>query len=82
MRVYLDNAATTPGASEVIAVMIPILKNDFGLLNGLADTSKDSEGLHKVQILDPAVGTGTFISKIIRHIYESLKNINFYFCKF
>ena len=30
MRVYLDNAATTPVASEVIDVMIPILKNDFG----------------------------------------------------
>lgn len=30
MRVYLDNAATTPVAPEVIEVMIPILKNDFG----------------------------------------------------
>ena len=30
MRVYLDNAATTPIAPEVIEVMIPILKNEFG----------------------------------------------------
>ena len=30
MRVYLDNAATTPVAPEVIDVMIPILTNDFG----------------------------------------------------
>lgn len=30
MRVYLDNAATTPVAPEVIEAMIPVLKNDFG----------------------------------------------------
>ncbi len=30
MRVYLDNAATTPVAPEVIDVMVPILTNDFG----------------------------------------------------
>ena len=30
MRVYLDNAATTPIAKEVLEVMIPILSNEFG----------------------------------------------------
>ena len=30
MRVYLDNAATTPLDPEVIEAMIPILKNNFG----------------------------------------------------
>lgn len=30
MRVYLDNAATTPVAPEVVEVMLPILQNDFG----------------------------------------------------
>ncbi len=30
MRVYLDNAATTPVAPEVIEAMIPVLQNDFG----------------------------------------------------
>jgi len=30
MRVYLDNAATTPIAKEVLEVMIPILTNEFG----------------------------------------------------
>lgn len=30
MRVYLDNAATTPIAPEVVEVMLPILKNEFG----------------------------------------------------
>ena len=30
MRVYLDNAATTPIAPEVVELLIPILQNDFG----------------------------------------------------
>ena len=30
MKVYLDNAATTPVAPEVFEAMTPILKNDFG----------------------------------------------------
>ena len=30
MKVYLDNAATTPIDAEVIEAMIPILKNNFG----------------------------------------------------
>jgi cysteine desulfurase len=30
MRVYLDNAATTPIAPEVVEAMLPILKNEFG----------------------------------------------------
>jgi len=49
-----------------------LLKKEFKLSNGLADSSKTKDGLHKVQILDPAVGTGTFISAVIGIIYESL----------
>ena len=30
MRVYLDNAATTPLAPEVLEAMIPVLREDFG----------------------------------------------------
>lgn len=30
MRVYLDNAATTPVAPEVAEIMIPLIKNQFG----------------------------------------------------
>lgn len=30
MRVYLDNAATTPIAKEVVEAMIPVLENGFG----------------------------------------------------
>jgi cysteine desulfurase len=30
MRIYLDNAATTPIAPEVVDVMVEVMKNDFG----------------------------------------------------
>lgn len=49
-----------------------LLKKEFGLTAGLADTSKTTNGVHRVQILDPAVGTGTFISAVINLIYSSL----------
>ncbi len=49
-----------------------LLEKDFGLASGLADTSKLATGVHRVQVLDPAVGTGTFISAVIRIIYQRL----------
>lgn len=49
-----------------------LLEKEFGLTAGLADTSKTSDGVHKVQILDPAVGTGTFISDVIGKIYTRI----------
>ncbi|MDP2691094.1 MAG: type ISP restriction/modification enzyme [bacterium] len=59
-----------------------ILKSTFGLANGLADTSKieverDIQGkkrkemVHQVQILDPAVGTGTFLNEIVQEIHKN-----------
>lgn len=50
-----------------------LLEKEFGLVNGLADTSKSDNDIHRVQILDPAVGTGTFLSSTIQLIYEKLK---------
>jgi len=50
-----------------------ILQKEFNLPNGLADSSKLPNNKHRVQILDPAVGTGTFISATIRTIYKRLK---------
>lgn len=49
-----------------------LLEKEFSLTAGLADTSKTSDGIHKVQILDPAVGTGTFISDVIGKIYTRI----------
>jgi len=62
-----------------------ILKSEFNLPNGLADTSKtkikvDVQGklqereVHKVQILDPATGTGTFLATVIKHIHKQFEN--------
>lgn len=51
-----------------------LLQKEFNLPSGLADTSKLENGIHRVQILDPAVGTGTFLSSVIREIYLKLKN--------
>lgn len=61
-----------PVVQFIVRTVDDILKKEFNLARGLADTAKNPSGLHKVQILDPAVGTGTFISKVIRSIYESI----------
>lgn len=61
-----------PVVQFIVRSVDHLLKKEFGLAGGLSDTSKTEGGLHKVQILDPAVGTGTFISKVIRNIYEHL----------
>jgi predicted helicase len=56
----------------IVRVVDYLLEKDFNLAAGLADTSKTATGIHRVQILDPAVGTATFISAVIRIIYERL----------
>lgn len=50
-----------------------LLEKEFGLSAGLADTAK-IESVHKVQILDPAAGTGTFLNETIRAIYRRFEN--------
>ncbi len=32
---------------------------------------KTKKNVHRVQILDPATGTGTFLAQVVRHIYQS-----------
>ncbi len=63
-----------PVVRFIVRAVDYILQTEFKLAAGLADTSKLENGLHRVQILDPAVGTGTFISAVIRIIYERLLN--------
>ncbi|MCL5103729.1 MAG: N-6 DNA methylase [Armatimonadetes bacterium] len=66
-----------PVVSYIVRSVDHILRTDFGLPDGLADCSKvriptsDGEGVHKVQILDPATGTGTFLHGVIDRIHES-----------
>jgi hypothetical protein len=62
-----------PVVRFIVRSVDQILQKDFNLANGLADTSKLPNGVHRVQILDPAVGTGTFISATIRTIYKHLE---------
>ena len=72
-----------PVVSYIVRSVDYLLKRDFNLSDGLADASslkvssasgKYSLETHKVQILDPATGTGTFLYSIIDHIYESFKD--------
>jgi hypothetical protein len=77
-----------PVVNFIVRAVDDILKTEFNLTQGLADTSKTninlktqttdnrtatgyksiSKEVHKVQILDPATGTGTFLAEIIRQI--------------
>ncbi|MGB2174631.1 MAG: type ISP restriction/modification enzyme [Flavobacteriaceae bacterium] len=73
-----------PVVNFIVRAVDDILKTEFELPQGLADTSKasikvDVQGkkvakeVHRVQILDPATGTGTFLAETIRTIYTKFK---------
>ena len=60
----------------IVRAVDDILKKEFKLQEGLADKSKFSykkgeEKIHRVQILDPATGTGTFLAAIVEHIFNT-----------
>ncbi len=79
-----------PVVKFIVRSVDKILRRDFGLASGLADTSKTKikvdtqtpdnrsktgykqieKEVHKVQILDPATGTGTFLAEVVSFIYE------------
>lgn len=70
-----------PVVNFIVRAVDDILKTEFDLPQGLADSSKtkikvDVQGklveqeVHKVQILDPAAGTGTFLAEVIKHIHQ------------
>ena len=72
-----------PVVSYIVSSIDHILKKDFKLKDGLADatkikiagaTGKKKIDVHKVQILDPATGTGTFLYGIINHIHDAFKD--------
>ena len=73
-----------PVVSFIVRAVDDILKTEFDLPQGLADTSqtkikvniqgrKVEQEVHKVQILDPATGTGTFLAEVIKHIHKKFK---------
>ncbi|MDR2344277.1 MAG: N-6 DNA methylase [Spirochaetaceae bacterium] len=71
-----------PVVKFIVRAVDDILKTEFNLQKGLADYSKikraipgkdgkpETLELHKVQILDPAAGTGTFLAEVIDTIYS------------
>ena len=71
----------------IVRAVDEVLREDFGLADGLADTSKveidwdTGQGgtlkkeVHRVQVLDPATGTGTFLAEVIRLIAPRVKDI-------
>ncbi|MEB3151647.1 MAG: type ISP restriction/modification enzyme [Sphaerospermopsis sp.] len=72
-----------PVVNYIIKSVDYVLKNKFNISRGLADAKKikvpnlKGEGnieTHQVLILDPAVGTGTFMHSIIDYIYDSFKS--------
>jgi len=75
-----------PVVNFIVRAVDDILQSEFGLSSGLADTSKikikvadENTGktiekeVHKVQILDPATGTGTFLAEVIRQIHKKFQ---------
>ena len=57
-----DNSKTT------IVEKVPVVKGR-GKTRGTRYVDKEKE-VHKVQILDPACGTGTFLAAVIKHIHQ------------
>ena len=82
-----------PVVNFIVRAVDDILKTEFDLPQGLADTSKIKitvntqtldkrsatgykqmeKEVHKVQILDPATGTGTFLAEVIKHVNKKFK---------
>lgn len=71
-----------PVVRYMVRAVDDILKTEFGLAKGLADTSRIKrkvklqgasvvESIHRVQILDPAVGTATFLNELVKYVFEN-----------
>ncbi|MBK7805445.1 MAG: N-6 DNA methylase [Saprospiraceae bacterium] len=73
-----------PVVSFQIRAIDDILKSEFGISQGIADNSKikikvnvqgksTEREVHRVQMLDPATGTGTYLAEVIKHIYKKFE---------
>ena len=76
-----------PVVSFIVRAVDDILRQEFALPMGLADTGmvevereieqdlkhrKEKVRVHRVQLLDPATGTGTFLAEAVRQIKHNL----------
>jgi len=66
-----------PAVKFIVRAVDEILKTEFGLSGGLADTEKTlmtadgaKKKVHRVQILEPATGTGTFLAETVKCVHE------------
>jgi predicted helicase len=78
----------TPVISYMVRSVDYLLKEEFGIEEGLADEEtidysyldadgqKHTDKVPRVLILDPACGTGTFLSSIVEHIRDSYRASN------
>ena len=75
-----------PVVNFIVRAVDDILKTEFDLPEGLGDSSKKKikvnyqgkqieKEVHKVQILDPATGTGTFLAETIKHIHKKYEGM-------
>jgi predicted helicase len=75
-----------PVVNFIVRAVDDILKTEFNLPDGLADTSKKKikvnyqgkqieKEVHQVQVLDPATGTGTFLAETIKHIHKKYEGM-------
>ena len=68
-----------PAVNYIVRAVDALLRQEFKLRDGIADNSKidiDGQTFHKVQILDPATGTGTFLAEVIRQIHTKIVEKN------
>jgi predicted helicase len=81
-----------PVVKFMVRAVDDILKTDFGIKDGLASTETktiskkkkkggisvgmETEEVPRIQILDPAVGTATFLRQIILQIWENFQKSN------
>jgi len=82
-----------PVVNFIVRAVDEVLKTEFGLADGMADTSRvtidwdtgqhDKKGkpvtikkqVHRVQILDPATGTGTFLAEVVKLVALRVKGV-------
>ncbi len=62
-----------PVVSYITRSVDQLLTQRFGVVDGLADTSTVDNGDHRVLVLDPATGTGTFLYEVIDLVRQRIR---------